>query len=183
MNKFTKLALVGLISGFSSQLRAEALDGYIALTGGLIKHMSASDQSAGKASRYMGRLDFVRVQKNVALDLRFGSGMDYQDMGGAFKVFHHFAFSGSTATGISLGGGLGGMYSRAGVEGTNATFYELFSPVFARVIFDMGLGFGLLLDAEYNAMFQRRYPDGEVSDNSKVANRFFFGAGIAITAM
>jgi hypothetical protein len=183
MTRFSKIAIMGLLLGSTSQLRAEALDGYIALSGGITKHLDQSDQMAGKDSRMSVRLDFVRVQKSVALDLRFGTGMEYEDMGGAFKVFHHFAFSNSTSTGISLGGGIGGMYSRAGYSGSGETFYEMFIPAFARVIFDMGLGFGLFVDAEYNAMVQRRFTTGSQSDSSAVNNRYFLGAGIAVTAM
>ena len=182
MNRF-KLAFVGLLVLGSVSAHAEALDGYVGLSGGLVKHMSTTDQIDGEDSRYSFRIDFVRLQRNVALDLRFGNGMSYQDWGGALKVFHHFAFSNATATGLSVGGGLGAMYSRAGLESTQNTFYEIFAPVFARVIFDMGLGFGLFLDAEYNAMFQRRFPGGEQADNSDIQNRYFFGAGIAIVAM
>lgn len=180
---FTKIAFMGLFLGLSAQVRAEALDGYVGISGGLIKHMDESDQVDGSDSRYGVRVDFVRVQKNVSLDLRLGNGMKYQDFGGAFKVFHHFAFSGSTATGLSVGGGIGAMYSKSGIEGSDEGFTEIFVPVFARIIFDMGLGFGLFLDAEYNAMFQRRFLDAAQSDSRDVANRYFLGAGIAIVAM
>ena len=176
----SKIALVGLFFATTSQLRAEALDGYLGLSGGLITHMTPSEQASG-STRYGARLDFVRVQKSVALDLRFGSGMDYQDMGGAFKVFHHFAFSGTTATGLSLGGGIGSMYCSGGIGDSDAAFYDLFAPVFARVIFDMGLGFGLFVDAEYNAVLKRTLVDGGSGGNA--GNRYFIGAGLAITAL
>lgn len=176
----SKLLVVGLFLSVSSGLRAEGLDGYIGISGGMNKHLTASDT---KGSRYDVRIDFARLQKSIALDLRLGNGMKYSDIGGAFKIFEHFAFSDSTSTGVSLGTGLGATYSRAGVTGVDKSFYDVFVPAFARVMFDFGFGGGLFVDFEYQAMFMRRYPSGDVSDSRDLAHRFYIGAGIAISAL
>lgn len=184
MSKITKaIFFMGLGLGILPQAHAEALDGYVGFGGGMIRHLGAADKVAGKDTRYGGRIDFVRLQKSVALDLRGASGLTYQDFGAAFKIFHHFQFSPSNATGISLGGGLGGMYSRSGFEGADESFYEIFTPVFARVLLDFGFGMGIYLDAEYAPMLQRRFTAGATSDNRDIANRYYLGAGVAFGAM
>lgn len=185
MKKFTKFLFVGLACVGSGSLHAkEALDGYLALSGGMIRHMTASDQVNGKDTRYGGRLDFVRLQKNVALDFRFGNGLTYQDFGGAFKLFEHIAFTSSSATGLTLGAGIGAMYSKTGLTSVNRAFYETFAPVFGRLLFDFGFGMGLFFDAEYSAMFQRRFAEGTQSGtNQSISNRYYLGAGLAFSAL
>lgn len=181
MNQFAKFAVVCGLMVTALSARAESMDGYVALSGGMIRHMSTNDKVNNKDLRYGGRIDFVRLQKNIALDLRYGTGLDYVDYGAAFKLFHHFGFASTNATGLSMGVGFGGNYS-SGFEGQDVAFSEMFVPAFARILLDFGMGLGFVIEGEYNAVLSRQAVSGP-DFPSGTLNRYYIGAGLAISAM
>ena len=182
MRKFIKFNAILLIaSGFSQSAKAENLDGYVGFLGGANIHLTNIDKVDGANARLGGKLDFVRLSRNIALDLRYGSGMDYTDFGAALKALAHFPFSQSSSTGLVLGLGLSGTSSSGLSNGSGESFYDAGAVVMSQFIFDLGIGAGMVFEAELNPVFLRN--GSSFPKDSSLRNRFSVSAGFVINAI
>jgi hypothetical protein len=122
----------------------EFLDGFIGVGGGATQHLTESNfTEEDRGLRQYAHLEFTRLRRWIALDVRAGFGQDYNDYGLLFKVYKHWRFSPKNSTGLSLGAGVGAMYSPKKTstpsEGTTITryaFVDLIGAPFARYMWD-----------------------------------------------
>ncbi len=134
-------------------------------------------------SRIYGRIEFMRIPKNIGLDFRVGSGGGYTDLGLSIKFFKHWQFSTGAATGVSAGLGIGGLYSKGsdaisseldfnpGENGEN-DFIELFGAPFIRYIWDWGNQFGMGVELEYQILPFRRFVQSPTKTIEDVQQKF-----------
>jgi len=157
------------------------LDGYVGLGGAILQQLS--DKEAG--TRQNIKVEFARIRKWISLDARVGLGKDYSDFGGVFRLYKHWKFDGESSTGISLGAGVGAMYSQgaspaAGLD--RQPFIDGIGAPFIRYIWDWGNGMGLSFDLEYQLVPMRMFTEDsetdEVEDDQNLRNRVLFGVNV-----
>ena len=157
------------------------LDGYVGLGGAIVPHLTDEE----KGTRQAIRLEFARLRKWISIDFRAGLGEDYSDFGGLFRIYKHWKFNGDSATGISLGAGLGGMYSQGerplpGFD--RQPFVDAIGAPFIRFIWDWGYSMGLGFDLEYQLVPLRNYTEDssfdEVEDDQNLRQRIMFGVSL-----
>lgn len=154
---------------------------------------SSQQSSIEKGSRSIIKLSFNRLSKNIAIDLRYGTGLDYSDYGGMLKLFHHWQFTNSTSnsSGITLGAGGGGMYSEGiedlFIDNEPKPFWDFSGGPFAQIVWDWGFGMGMAIEAEYLFVFKRQFLDEdtrkEAEKNKDILTDDFrnrFQAGISL---
>lgn len=155
------------------------LDGFVGVGGSIVSHLSEGEQG----TRQNVRVEFARIRKWIAIDLRVGFGQDYTDFGGNFRVFKHIRFTDrDSATGLSLGMGLGGMYSQGQSPkpgDDRQPFADIIVSPFARFIWDWGNGVGMGFDLEYQAVPYTTYMEDTATDNfddiRDLRHRIMFG--------
>lgn len=159
------------------------LDGYVGLGGAILHQFSSQEEG----TRQNIKVEFARLRKWISIDARVGLGQGYSDFGGLFRFYKHWKFDKDSATGISLGAGIGAMYSQgvspvAG-EGRKA-FVDVIGAPFVRFIWDWGNGVGLGIDAEYQLVPYTMYTDDtgtdSVDDVRELRNRVFLGVSLLI---
>ncbi len=157
------------------------LDGYVGLGGAFLQQFS--DEESG--TRQNIRVEFARIRKWISLDARVGLGQDYSDFGGLFRLYKHWKFDRESSTGISLGAGVGAMYSQgttpaAGLD--RQPFIDAIGAPFIRYIWDWGNGMGLSFDLEYQIVPMRMFTEDtetdNVEDDKNLRNRVLFGMSI-----
>jgi len=150
------------------------LDGYVGLGGGYLQQFtSQSNPNTGaeieKGSRELARIEFARIRKHFSLDARVGFGNNYTDFGGVFRFFQHFKFNTRTSTGLSLGLGLGGMYTEGrpsdGAGLKKEPFVDIIAAPFTRFIWDWGVDAGMAFDLEYQIVPYTYYTNTSNTDN------------------
>lgn len=157
------------------------LDGYVGLGGALLQQFT--DEEAG--TRQNIKVEFVRLRKWISLDARVGLGNGYSDFGGLFRLYKHWKFDRESSTGISLGAGLGAMYSQGtsplpGLE--RQPFIDAIGAPFIRYIWDWGNGMGISFDLEYQIVPIRNYTEDtefdDVEDDQTLRNRVLLGVSL-----
>ncbi len=145
--------------------RADEMNSYVALSGNVIQSLSSIE----KGTRGGGKIEFARLPRWVAMDLRFASGNHYTDLGAILKFYKHWKFSEEdSATGISLGMGAGilsstgvdnGSYAdgNATVDGGKRSFMDIVAHPFTRYVWDTGRGFGIVADLGVDIVPRRSY--------------------------
>ncbi len=155
---------------------AEYLDGFVGLGFGYTYRLTEPEDGR---RRYF-RVEFARLRKWISIDARVGFGKGYSDYGGLFRVAKHWRFDGDSATGISLGAGVGALFSdgvkpRAGFS--REAFIDVIGAPFLRFIWDFGRSMGLAFEAEYQVvpktMFVNDNEDDTIKDVSKTRQRFY----------
>lgn len=169
--------------------RADGLTGFVAPVVGYSQQLS--DIESG--GRCMLRFDFTRLAQWVSLDARLGFGNGVTDYGGVIKFFHHWYLGdrASSATGFSLGAGLGAMAGKgdspivlAGGIGSVASrsFVDLIVHPFGRFLYDTGDGYGFFVDLGFDMVPLRVYKSGSPSREGSFRNRVFIAVGFPIGA-
>jgi hypothetical protein len=95
-------------------------------------------------------------------------GQDYSDFGGLFRIYKHWKFGAESSTGLSLGAGLGAMYSQGATplpDVKRQAFVDGIGAPFLRFIWDWGVGAGLAFDLEYQLVPLRYYTEDTETDN------------------
>lgn len=157
------------------------LDGYVGLGGGLVQQLSTEEEGTRQAIR----VEFARIRKWISIDARVGLGQDYSDFGGLFRIYKHWKFGTESSTGLSLGAGLGAMYSQGAtpaVDQDRQPFVDGIGAPFLRFIWDWGIGAGLAFDLEYQLVPLRYYTEDtdtdNVEDNQDLRQRVMLGVSI-----
>jgi hypothetical protein len=158
------------------------LDGYVGLGAALVPHLTSPEGG----TRQNFRVEFARLRKHISLDARVGLGQDYSDFGGLFRVYRHFKFNPDTSsTGISIGAGLGAMYSQGtrppqGAE--RVAFVDAIGAPFIRYVWDWRMGMGLGIDLEYQLVpLTKFFDDSEINareDINDLRSRIFLGISL-----
>ncbi|MBS1984714.1 MAG: hypothetical protein JST16_11130 [Bdellovibrionales bacterium] len=174
----TRLILALGLVALSAPVLADNLNTVIIPTGVWMKHSS----SVESGSRYGGRIEFANLGKNVAFDLRIGSGLDYLDYGASLKFFAHDTLTKDFSW--SLGGGAVADYS-AGyttvAEASRQGFVDTGVDAFGRLFWDSGSGVGVMLELGLECMFHRNtFAKGslEASSNSDIRYRPYVALGV-----
>lgn len=160
--------------------KAEPMDAYLMPAFSYTQHLS-SLESGGRMG---GRMEFGRFGKNIALDVRFGTGTGYTDYGVAFKAFGHWDFGASQNMSVDLGGSAIVLYSKGYEEASiKQAFNDLGISPFVRFTYDTGLGFGIMADAGVELMMLRRTRTTTLatgSSSGKMRMRMYFALGVPI---
>jgi hypothetical protein len=181
MNAFKGIAITLLL--VPALARAEALDGYISPLFSYSGHLSSTESG----SRIGTRIEFGRLSRNIALDLRVAQGLDYTDLGATLRFFKHWAFTQSF--GLSMGSGFGALYSdkhptKLNTAGNPAKFVDYIVNPFARFLYDSDNGWGasaeLGLDIIPRRSFTTELQDGSNRADSTLRNRIVFALGFVI---
>jgi hypothetical protein len=163
----------------------EFLDGFIGIGGGMTKNLTQNELTQDDIKyRQYAHLEFNRLRRWIALDLRAGFGNSYNDYGLIFKVYKHWRFSSKNSTGLSLGAGVGGMFSPKKNSPTDPRdpYVDLIGVPFARYIWDWGNGVGIEASLEYQLIPLRKYMDTPSTSNSDLRTRFGFGLSLLFEA-
>lgn len=157
------------------------LDGYVGLGGAILQQLSDEE----KGTRQLIKLEFARIRKWVSLDFRASLGQDYSDFGGMFRLYKHWKFDGESSTGISLGAGVGGMYSQGATPTAGfdrQPFVDGIAAPFIRYMWDWENGMGLSFELEYQLVPIRNYTEDSefdnVEDDSNLRNRVVLGVNL-----
>gem|GEM_PF-1213960 len=197
------LLSLGLFTAQKTQAQAFVEDEEVigldsAVSLGFLGSLLPSNEDYG--SRIGAKIGFNRLGKNVSLDLRMSSAEDYLDFGGVFRVFHHWYSNQPYSSGLSLGLGIGVMYSEefkeipSGLSSSVATpanflddsfFFDVLTGPFIRYIWDFGNNWGLYLEAEYLINVARKINDDSLlgaadPDKADYLHRFNFGLGLMV---
>ena len=166
----------------------EFLDGFVGIGGGTVQHLTESQFTEDdRGLRQYAHLEFSRLRRWIALDVRAGFGQDYNDYGLVFKIYKHWRFNPKNSTGLSLGAGVGGMYSpKKTLSETESryAFIDFVGAPFARYIWDWGNGMGIEASLEYQLLPLRKYV-GDTSiteDNNDLRTRVAFGLSLLFEA-
>jgi hypothetical protein len=178
MNKFCrKLLSLGTLLAVSGGLGAPAqageMDGYVMPSFVVTSNMAAVERGI----RMGGRLDFGRLAKNIALDLRYNSGLGYKDYGGAFKIFQHWEFSQELAASL----GIGALFMASnGIATANPrrAFHEFGLSPFGRVMFETPWHFGLMTEFGVDLVPTRTFTTEPRGTESTLRPRFFVTLGV-----
>lgn len=163
----------------------EFLDGFVSVGGGFIQHLKENELTQNdKGVRQYAHLEFTRLRRWIALDVRAGFGHGYNDYGLIFKVYKHWRFNPKNSTGLSLGAGLGGMYSPKKNSPTDPRnpYIDLVGSPFARYMWDWGNGVGIEASLEYQLIPLRKYTDTPSTSNSDLRTRLGFGLSLLFEA-
>lgn len=155
---------------------AEYLDGFVGLGGGFIYNQTEPEHGHRRAFR----AEFSRIRKWIEVDARVAFGQKYSDYGGLFRIYKHWRFDGVSATGLSLGGGFGAMFSdgREPAAGkSREAFIDVIGAPFLRFIWDFGYSMGMSFEGEWQivpkTMFVNDNDADSISDVNKLRHRFF----------
>lgn len=169
---------------------ADDLGAYAAVSGQFIQSLSTIESG----TRAGGKLEFARLDRWVAMDLRVATGNHIMDYGFVLKLFRHWRFSENLATtGISAGVGPVLLYSQgvdngsfaegtATAEGKKRAFMDLGLHPFVRFIYDTERGFGVVADLGVDMIFARRFStnaDGLGSNDKRSRYRVAGSIGVA----
>ncbi|NCN26629.1 hypothetical protein GW915_03560 [bacterium] len=150
----TKLSLklpLLFLSFLVCSAHADKLNGIVGPSGFFNWQITDSE----KATRQLYKFEFTRLTKHFGVDFRVGTGEGYTDYGGAFRLFNHIELGGDSdrATGITYGGGAGGMWSSlddvSATSGENNERTDVVFHAFTRYIYDFGNNIGLGIELEY----------------------------------
>jgi hypothetical protein len=155
------------------------MTGYVGVLG------ASTYQGMNEGSELTGgaRIEFNRLVKYTALDLRYASGK-HNYMGGSLRFFKHW----ETERGNhwTLGAGPGATYAPQGNFYGNETqvgkaYIEYFIEGFASYIWDFQNGVGLIVQWGVQAPFQRKYQNASASPNNEGYLKFrpFLSLGMA----
>lgn len=181
MRASLKIALyLAGVAGFAVLAKADPMGAYLMPAVSFTKGMESSESSL----RTGGRFEFGRFDKNIALDLRFGQGGGYKDLGGSFKGFGHWNLGDREQMGLDFGGGLVLLYSK-GLDSAvlRQSFTEFGLSGFVRFTYDFGLGFGVMADLGLEMILQRRLratTAAEASSDSTMRPRPYLAIGVPI---
>ena len=163
----------------------EFLDGFIGIGGGMIQHLTENELTQHDIGfRQYAHLEFTRLRRLISLDLRAGFGHGYNDYGLIFKVYKHWRFSAKNSTGLSLGAGVGGMFSPKKNSPTDPRnpYVDLIGVPFVRYMWDWGNGVGMEASLEYQLIPLRKDTDTPSTSNSDLRTRFGFGLSLLFEA-
>lgn len=179
---------LGIFVAMIKPLRADPIDGYVALMGGILNQSTASESG----SRKIIRAEFARLASFISVDMRMGFGLGRTDYGGTFKVYKHWNFSSDSGTGVSAGLGGGASYvsrvdTPSTADGTIAAdgqfrgYTDVFAAPFVRFIYDTKMGIGVIGEFEYDYVFGRYFTGQSLPRNDKNARqRMLFSVGVAV---
>jgi hypothetical protein len=177
---FRRAALLLGAAFFASTVGAVPMTGYVGVLG------AAQYQGISEGAEASGglRIEFARLVKFIALDLRYMSGK-YNYMGGSLKFFQHWETSGGNHW--TLGMGPGALYAPDGNFYGNDSqvgqpYVEYFAEGFGSFLWDFSNGVGLLTQAGVNVPFHRKYQSTSADPNNAgyLTARPFITLGIAI---
>ncbi len=173
-NIFQIFILVFFFSATGVSAR-ENINGYLGIGYNIVSQQSPLEQ--GTRSRV--NLEFGRLEKSVSLDLQFGNGLGYRDIGFNLAVFNVFKIPDDNSWfRITLGSGLTGQFNS-----TAPKFWDwgVYLP-HVRFIADFGMGLALSLNAGYELSFIRDFTTAEIESEKTMKSRMVFGLSLLTTS-
>jgi hypothetical protein len=182
-----KISAISLLIFYSCFSFADYMKGFVGLG------YAAATQFVGAETglQHNFRLEFARLSKNVALEVRATTYENFQNYGAFLKGYKAWRFSDTTATGVHLGLGLGGLYGTKYLnDGLGNRYSYVAGPVrekaveicvqaYTRFLWDWGVGAGMFFDIIYeNSPFLKFYSEKDLGGEK--IQRALFGVGLAV---
>ena len=155
--KIQHLFLFASLTALSA--KAFDLDGYIMPSFGY-QTVMVGDDTAG----FVGRMEFARISRGFAMDLRAGKNTKYLSYGSTFRLFENWELGERQAlqTGVGLGAHMSDMNSAA-----DKNFWEPLATVFAKYVFQINEKLAIGLEPELEGTSKRANVKGTPeADNS-----------------